>query len=143
MFIKEIQNKINSFIEGGCKGTVFGYSRSDKGEYDIYEIQDIVYRHDLIEAGTEGVYIEVCKHNIPTDTNINNISYGSILKITGLTSNFKDDIDTVMLVNNITGGSNYNCKVLDLSTYELISDFESIEDFKKTVNIIEVVRNTN
>lgn len=72
---------------------------------------------------------------------MNNISYGSILKVNKLTSNIEDDIDTVMLVNNITDGSEYNCKVLDLSTYELIADFKSIEDFKKNVNIIEVVEN--
>ena len=74
---------------------------------------------------------------------MNNISYGSILKVNKLTSNIEDDIDTVMLVNNITDGSEYNCKVLDLSTYELIADFKSIEDFKKNVNIIQVVENTN
>lgn len=72
---------------------------------------------------------------------MNNISYGSILKVNKLTSNIEDDIDTVMLVNNITDGSEYNCKVLDLSTYELIADFKSVEDFKKNVNIIEVVEN--
>lgn len=71
-----------------------------------------------------------------------NIEYGSILKISGLTSNKIDDIDSVMLVNNITDGSDYNCKLLDLSTYELIADFKSIEDFKnnKQIKILEVIR---
>lgn len=70
------------------------------------------------------------------------LKYGSILKITGVTSNFDEDVDIVMLVNNITDGTNYNCKLLDLSTYELIADFESIEDFKSSnyIKILEVVR---
>lgn len=70
------------------------------------------------------------------------IKYGSILKVTGLTSNIDNEIDEVMLVNNITDGSKYNCKLLDLSTYELVADFESIEDFKnnKQIKILEVVR---
>lgn len=70
------------------------------------------------------------------------LRYGSIIKVTGATSNLDDDIDTVMLVNNITDGTSYNCKLLDLSTYELISDFKSIESFKadKQVKIVEVVK---
>lgn len=70
------------------------------------------------------------------------LKYGSILKITGVTSSFDEDADIVMLVNNITGGTNYNCKLLDLSTYELIADFESIEDFKSSnyVKILKVVK---
>lgn len=71
-----------------------------------------------------------------------NLKYGSILKVTGLTSNIDNEIDEVMLVNNITDGSKYNCKLLDLSTYELVADFESIEDFKnnKQIKILEVLR---
>ena len=46
-----------------------------------------------------------------------------------------------MLVNNITDGSKYNCKVLDLTTYEIVADFESIEDFitNKQIKILEVI----
>ena len=69
------------------------------------------------------------------------LRYGSILKVVGITSDSCDEVDTVMLVNNITDGSKYNCKVLDMSTYELIADFESIENFmtNSQVKILEVV----
>ena len=69
------------------------------------------------------------------------LRYGSILKVVGITSDSYDEVDTVMLVNNITDGSEYNCKVLDMSTYELIADFESIEDFmtNSQIKILEVV----
>ena len=69
------------------------------------------------------------------------LKYGSILKVVGITSDSYDEVDTVMLVNNITDGSEYNCKVLDMSTYELIADFESIEDFMANgqIKILEVV----
>lgn len=71
-----------------------------------------------------------------------NIKYGSILKVCGITSNIEGETDKIMLVNNITGGSDYNCKILDLSTYELIGDFKSIEDFKtnKEIKILEVIK---
>ena len=69
------------------------------------------------------------------------LRYGSILKVVGLISNSYEEVDTVMLVNNITDGSKYNCKVLDLSTYEIVADFESIEDFitNKEIKILEVI----
>ena len=69
------------------------------------------------------------------------LRYGSILKVVGLTSESYEEVDTVMLVNNITDGSKYNCKVLDLSTYEIVADFESIEDFitNKQIKILEVL----
>ena len=69
------------------------------------------------------------------------LKYGSILKVVGITSDSYDEVDTVMLVNNITDGSKYNCKLLDMSTYELIADFESIEDFMANgqIKILEVV----
>lgn len=70
------------------------------------------------------------------------LKYGSIVKVIGITSSLDDEGDTVMLVNNITDGTEYNCKLLDLSTYELIADFKTIEDFKtnKQIKILEVVR---
>lgn len=68
------------------------------------------------------------------------LKYGSILKVVGIISDSYEDVETVMLVNNVTDGTKYRCKVLDLSTYELIADFESIEDFKSKVNIVEVVK---
>ena len=69
------------------------------------------------------------------------LRYGSILKVVGITSDSYNEVDTIMLVNNITDGSKYNCKVLDMSTYELIADFESIEDFMANgqIKILEVV----
>ena len=69
------------------------------------------------------------------------LRYGSILKVVGLISSSYEEIDTVMLVNNTTDGSKYNCKVLDLSTYEIVADFESIEDFitNKEIKILEVI----
>ena len=69
------------------------------------------------------------------------LRYGSILKVVGIISDSYEDIETVMLVNNITDGSKYNCKVLDLSTYEIVADFESIEDFitNKQIKILEVL----
>ena len=69
------------------------------------------------------------------------LRYGSILKVVGLISNSYEEVDTVMLVNNTTDGSKYNCKVLDLSTYEIVADFESIEDFmtNKQIKILEVI----
>ena len=69
------------------------------------------------------------------------LKYGSILKVVGIISDSYEDIETVMLVNNITDGSKYNCKVLDLSTYEIVADFESIEDFmtNKQIKILEVI----
>ena len=69
------------------------------------------------------------------------LKYGSILKVVGITSDSYDEVDTVMLVNNITDGSKYNCKLLDMSTYELIADFVSIEDFmtNSQIKILEVV----
>ena len=69
------------------------------------------------------------------------LRYGSILKVVGLISSSYEEIDTVMLVNNATDGSKYNCKVLDLSTYEIVADFESIEDFitNKQIKILEVL----
>ena len=69
------------------------------------------------------------------------LRYGSILKVVSLTSDSYEEVDTVMLVNNITDGSKYNCKVLDLSTYEIVADFESIEDFitNKQIKILEVI----
>ena len=69
------------------------------------------------------------------------LRYGSILKIVGLISDSYEEVDTVMLVNNTTDGSKYNCKVLDLSTYEIVADFESIDDFmtNKQIKILEVI----
>ena len=69
------------------------------------------------------------------------LRYGSILKVVGLISDSYEEVDTVMLVNNITDGSKYNCKVLDLSTYEIVADYESIEDFitNKQIKILEVI----
>ena len=69
------------------------------------------------------------------------LRYGSILKVVGLISDSYEEADTVMLVNNTTDGSKYNCKVLDLSTYEIVADFESIEDFmtNKQIKILEVI----
>ena len=69
------------------------------------------------------------------------LRYGSILKVVGLISDSYEEVDTIMLVNNITDGSKYNCKVLDLSTYEIVADFESIEDFitNKQIKILEVL----
>ena len=69
------------------------------------------------------------------------LRYGSILKVVGLISDSYEEVDTVMLVNNTTDGSKYNCKVLDLSTYEIVADFESIEDFmtNKQIKILEVI----
>ena len=69
------------------------------------------------------------------------LRYGSILKVVGLISDSYEEVDTVMLVNNITDGSKYNCKILDLSTYEIVADFESIEDFitNKQIKILEVL----
>ena len=69
------------------------------------------------------------------------LRYGSILKVVGLISDSYEEADTVMLVNNITDGSKYNCKVLDLTTYEIVADFESIEDFitNKQIKILEVI----
>ena len=69
------------------------------------------------------------------------LRYGSILKVVGLISDSYEEADTVMLVNNITDGSKYNCKVLDLSTYEIVADFESIENFmtNKQIKILEVI----
>ena len=69
------------------------------------------------------------------------LRYGSILKVVGLISDSYEEADIVMLVNNTTDGSKYNCKVLDLSTYEIVADFESIEDFitNKQIKILEVI----
>ena len=69
------------------------------------------------------------------------LRYGSIVNVVGLISDSYEEADTVMLVNNITDGSKYNCKVLDLSTYEIVADFESIEDFitNKQIKILEVI----
>ena len=69
------------------------------------------------------------------------LRYGSILKVVGLISDSYEEVDTVMLVNNITDGSKYNCKVLELTTYEIVADFESIEDFitNKQIKILEVI----
>ena len=69
------------------------------------------------------------------------LRYGSILKVVGLISDSYEEVDTIMLVNNTTDGSKYNCKVLDLSTYEIVADFESIEDFitNKEIKILEVI----
>ena len=69
------------------------------------------------------------------------LRYGSILKVVGLISDSYEEVDIVMLVNNTTDGSKYNCKVLDLSTYEIVADFESIEDFmtNKQIKILEVI----
>ena len=69
------------------------------------------------------------------------LRYGSILKVVGLISDSYEEADIVMLVNNTTDGSKYNCKVLDLSTYEIVADFESIEDFitNKQIKILEVL----
>ena len=69
------------------------------------------------------------------------LRYGSILKVVGLISDLYEEADIVMLVNNTTDGSKYNCKVLDLSTYEIVADFESIEDFitNKQIKILEVI----
>lgn len=74
---------------------------------------------------------------------MDNIKYGTILKVNNLTSYNEYDIDTVMLVDNLTGGSKYNCKILDLHTFEILADYESIDDFLINVNIIEVVGDFN
>ena len=70
-----------------------------------------------------------------------NIKYGTVLKINYLTSDNEFDVDTIMLVDNITAGSKYNCKVLDLHTFEILADYESIDDFLDNVNIVEVIGN--
>lgn len=70
-----------------------------------------------------------------------NIKYGTVLKVNYLTSDNEFDVDTIMLVDNITDGSKYNCKVLDLHTFEILADYESIDDFLDNVNIVEVIGN--
>lgn len=55
---------------------------------------------------------------------MNKITYGTILK-----SKINGHDEIITLVNNITNGDGYNCKVLDLSTMELIDDYLDINDF--------------
>lgn len=64
-----------------------------------------------------------------------NIDYGTILKI----QTVNNDLSTVLLVNNSTSGTGFNCLVLDLDTKEIILDFEDLTDFKDNIRIIEKV----
>ena len=45
------------------------------------------------------------------------ISYGTIMKI-----KINDDYEIVTLINNSSGADGFNCKVLDISTFEILSD---------------------
>lgn len=63
-----------------------------------------------------------------------NISYGTIMKI-----KINDDYEIVTLINNSSGADGFNCKVLDLSTFEILSDYKNIKDFKSNNNIEEIL----
>lgn len=67
---------------------------------------------------------------------IDNITYGTVLKayITD-----KDEVDTIMLVNNISEGNGFNCLVLDLSTKEILADCKDIEEFKNIYKVEKII----
>ncbi|WP_175582818.1 hypothetical protein, partial [Clostridium perfringens] len=98
----------------------------------IYEIKNVEYLHDYIEANTEGVYIELERYNNFDKTTID---YGTVLKI----KYFDENIDTVMLIDNHTSGKGLDCSILNLSNKEIMADFKDLEDFKENVEIVEVL----
>lgn len=134
MNIKKIKNKIDEYIKDGCKGKV--WILDETLEDRILEITDIQYMYDIVEAETEGVIIR-SKIRDYDEIDVTTIDYGTILKVKDLTG--KDEIDIIMLTNNMTAGDTYNCKVLDLSSKEILADFKSIIEFKEKVNIVKVV----
>ena len=141
MYIEEIKNKINNFIDKDCKGTVFAYDVDKNGK--VFSIEDVVYMYDVLEAETEGVFLKLKEYGYDDSCKSSSITYGTILKVAGFTSNRDDEVDTVMIVNNITDGTGYNCKVLDLNTYEILVDYKDIDEFIANVKIIEVVGKFN
>ena len=132
MFIKDIKNKINKYIKDGCEGNVFILDETLNNR--VLEITDIKYMYDILENETEGVIIK-SKLKDFNDRNITTINYGTVLKI----KYFDDNIDTVMLIDNHTAGNGLECSVLNLKNKEIMIDFNSIEEFKNEVNIVEVV----
>lgn len=70
------------------------------------------------------------------------LNYGSILKITGITSSDLQEVDTVMLIDDSLGGTGYDCKILDLTNYKVIGDFKDINDLinREGITIVEVVK---
>lgn len=130
MKIKKLRNELIKWTLKGCKGTVFGFIKGKNSH--IYEIKNVEYLHDYIEANTEGVYIELERYNNFDKTTID---YGTVLKI----KYFDENIDTVMLIDNHTSGKGLDCSVLNLSNKEIIADFKDLEDFKENVEIVEVL----
>lgn len=66
------------------------------------------------------------------------LEYGDIVKAYMV---YEDCTDTVMLVNNITAGTEFNCLVLDLDTKEIIVDCRSISEFQNNYEVTEKLGN--
>lgn len=130
MKIKKLRNELIKWTLKGCSGTVFGFIKGKNSH--IYEIKNIEYLHDYIEANTEGVCIELERYNNFDKTTID---YGTVLKI----KYFDENIDTVMLIDNHTSGKGLDCSILNLSNKEIMADFKDLEDFKENVEIVEVL----
>lgn len=83
----------------------------------------------------------LAKENVFNRVDTNNLKYGSILECTGITSNL-EEVDTVMIINDITSDDEFNCKILDLSNFEIIADFKDIKDFQnnKNIKIIKILK---
>lgn len=68
------------------------------------------------------------------------IRYGSILEVSGITSNIENEHDIILLIQDISSNdTTYPCKILDLSPFEIIHDFKDIDDFIKDKNI-DIIR---
>ena len=67
------------------------------------------------------------------------IEYGSILEVIPNVQSFDGQTDIIILVDDTTNRSEYNCKVLDVSSCQLIEEFKDIEDFKNKNNIVRIL----
>lgn len=108
-----------------------------------YYIYNLFVNEEYININNKGYIenklpnsvLEELEHNI-NNLIIKDIKYGSIIKF-----NWINEINTIMLINNITGGTGFYCCGLDLSSKEILFDCKNINDFINTYknNIIEKV----
>lgn len=62
------------------------------------------------------------------------IDVGTTLEI-----EYANEKEKVLIISDFSGGYEWKYMILDLSTYEILQNFKSIEQLKEQLNIIKVV----
>ena len=52
---------------------------------------------------------------------------------------YANEKEKVLIISDFSGGYEWKYMILDLSTYEILQNFKSIEQLKEQLNIIKVV----